>query len=626
VFAFTVVGAGSNAATGAAPPSSPPDYGGSPGFFEQLLRATAQTGHSVSAAETPATATPGVRVNVTKSAMPFGGAWSSTTGAASLSPSPGVSEVSGVIDRLPQATAPAGHSDFVAETPAATSGIANRSLEQVPAKAAAGTTVNIAKSATPFAYGGSSTTGATSLSASPGVSEVSGVVDQVRQATAAAGHSDSVAETQAATFGITTGSSQNVPATTAACVTVNPIKPRVKADSTDESSSLDSDIVVPSVKPAQAAVIVRQAPEKTRGSDHRVFSHDESTEGLPTPRVPGSGIPSEQNTGLPSSIQAQAPASGSAPELASQPSAPLLQLEASVKTTLPIPTDALFSPGIGELAFAARIRPAGAPVQLQSYSTPAGSSIAAGDRSSQTVAAPGEASAKHGDPGTGKQENSPPPASGPVSSAPKSSFRKGEEADNAANAVEPNRVLPAQPVIQSFGTAVPAEPGLTAKPAPAGPIVVPPEPAHVLLDKPSQAASPARNISLQVEGASGQTVDIKINSRSGDLNVAVRAGDENVAQNLRQGLDDLEVRLAQNGYHAETWHSGHTGSTTEPAAPASHSSNSSSQQQSQSGSGSQHDRGQRDNKPSNRPRWVNEMASTLKAQPAEKGNENGISS
>jgi hypothetical protein len=145
------------------------------------------------------------------------------------------------------------------------------------------------------------------------------------------------------------------------------------------------------------------------------------------------------------------------------------------------------------------------------------------------------------------------------------------------------------------------------------------------LDKPSQAASPARSISLQVEGASGQTVDIRIAARSGDLDVAVRAGDNNVAQNLRQGLGDLESRLAQNGYHAETWHPGHSGSTTEPAAPASNSSNSSSQQQSQSGPGSQQNRGQRDNNPSNRPRWVNELASSLKTQSAEKGNENGIS-
>jgi hypothetical protein len=107
------------------------------------------------------------------------------------------------------------------------------------------------------------------------------------------------------------------------------------------------------------------------------------------------------------------------------------------------------------------------------------------------------------------------------------------------------------------------------------------------------------------------------------LNVAVRAGDDNVAQNLRQGLGDLENRLAQNGYHSETWHPGHSGSTTEPAAPANNSSHSSSQQQSQPGNGSQQNRGQRDNNPSNRPRWVNELASSLKTQSTEKGNENG---
>jgi hypothetical protein len=98
-----------------------------------------------------------------------------------------------------------------------------------------------------------------------------------------------------------------------------------------------------------------------------------------------------------------------------------------------------------------------------------------------------------------------------------------------------------------------------------------------------------------------------------------------VAQDLRQGLGDLESRLAQSGYHAETWHPGHNGSTTEPAASGSNSSNSPSQQQSQSGSGwSQQNRGQRDNNPSNRPRWVNQLTSALNAGSTEKGNANGI--
>ncbi len=198
--------------------------------------------------------------------------------------------------------------------------------------------------------------------------------------------------------------------------------------------------------------------------------------------------------------------------------------------------------------------------------------------------------------------------------------------DGAASVAEPSAASSPQPVLQSVTTTVPHElrsttPSPTAAPAES---VARPDPTHILLDKPSQVTTPARNISLQVEGASGQTVDIKIASRSGDLNVAVRASDDNVGQNLRQGLGDLESRLAQNGYHAETWHPGHSGSTIEPAAPGSNSSHSSSQQQSHSGSGSQQNRGQRDNNSSNRPRWVNELAASLKNQSTEKGNENGI--
>ncbi|HEX4276076.1 MAG TPA: hypothetical protein VHZ74_12015 [Bryobacteraceae bacterium] len=151
------------------------------------------------------------------------------------------------------------------------------------------------------------------------------------------------------------------------------------------------------------------------------------------------------------------------------------------------------------------------------------------------------------------------------------------------------------------------------------------EPVHTVLDKPGQTTSSARNISLQVEGPSGQTVDIRIAARSSDLTVAVRSGDNEMTQSLRQSLGDLETRLAQNGYHADTWHPGHSTLTAEPARSASNSSGSSSQQDSQSGSGPHQDRGHRENNPSHRPRWVNQFTSTLKAQAKEKGNENGIS-
>jgi hypothetical protein len=348
--------------------------------------------------------------------------------------------------------------------------------------------------------------------------------------------------------------------------------------------------------------------------------------------MPASGLASDQNTDLRNLIPAQVPASSAVSDPASQPSPALLPIDGLVAPALPIRNEAAFNPSIGELAFAVRIKPECPAVPPQSHAVSAASLIANGDPALHSVKATAEASTKHGDPGYGDRENSAPPAPSSVPSsaassvsAAKSSFRKEEATDSSANVVEPNGTPLTQPIPQAVSTGVADEPRSAAPPqAQAAQNVAQPEPTHVLLDKPSQTTTPAKSISLQVEGASGQMVDIKIASRSGDLDVAVRAGDDNVAQNLRQGLGDLESRLAQNGYHAETWHPGHSGSSTEPAAPASNSSNSSSQQQSQSGPGSQQNRGQRDNNPSNRPRWVNELASSLKTQSTEKGNANGI--
>jgi len=491
VFAFTVVGAGSNAATGAAPPSSPPDDGGSPGFFEQLQRAT-QTGN--------------------------GGP--------------------------------------VQGTPRATSNVNNGSPQYVPAAAPAGAAVNLAKLATP----------------------------------------------------------------------------RVKADWDSEFSSSSSDTLVSFPKPELPAVTARKVvttssgsvPVITRGTWRRTLPHGGGPEAVPDTHAPAASPASGQNTDLRNPISAQVPASGSDPEFASQPSLAIPALEGSVTAALPMPTNAASNTSVGELAFAARIRPQSSVDQQPSHPPSAARPIASGDPFSQTVKAAGEASAKQGDPGYDEQDGSAPVATTSLSPAAKSAFRKEEVADSATNVIESNAAPLTQPTPQSVSTIVPAEPALTAKPATAAPSAAPSEPAHLLLDKTSQATSPARSISLQVEGASGQTVDIRIASRSGDLNVAVRAGDDSVAQSLRQGLDDLESRLAQNGYHAETWHPSHSGSTPEPAAPTSNSSHSQSQQQSQSGHGSQQDRGQRDNNSSNRPRWVNQLASTLQAQSKEKGNENGI--
>jgi len=555
-------------------------------------------------------------VSVAVFASPSVGAGSSHTGAALLTPPPGASGAPGFFEQLQQATAHAGGSDSAAETPAPTPIVINAPSQNVPPAALASVAFGMAKLAMPLG-------------------NADGDIEQLQRTRARAGDSDSATETPAPTPIVINVPSKNVPPAAPASVAVGMAKlatPLGTADSADKFSSSGSDIPVFSAQSVQPAITIGKdlktsglVPVVTRGSDRRAVPHDAGSEVVADPRPPASGLHSDQNNDLRNLIPAQVPATGSAPEPASQPSSTLLQMETSVTATAPIRTDPAVNPNIGEFAFAARIKPGVASAQQPSFSATVASSMAHGEPASQTVKATGEASTRNGDPGYDEQKNSATPAAGSVSSAAKPSFRKDGAADIAANAVEQNPAPLPQPIPQPISASVVVEPASAAKPTPAAQSVAAPEPTHGLADRTTQATAPVRNISLQVEAASGQTVDIRMAARAGDLNVAVRSGDPVMAQDLRQGLGDLESRLAQSGYHAETWHPGHNGPTTESAAHSGNSSNSPSQQQSQSGSGwSQQNRGQRDNNPSNRPRWVNQLASTLKAESTEKGNANGI--
>jgi hypothetical protein len=597
VFASTVVGAGFVPVTGGTPLSPPPGEGGAPGFIEQLQRATAQAGNSGFAEASPpavinassqepvsiaALVKPGAKADWDDELFPT---WSDIPTPSGKQTQPAVNTGKELV------------TTSVADPHTPTSGNSADVRNLIPAQ--------------PPAYGNAS-----ALASQPSLTllQTGGPVTGTLPTRTGEASNPSIGEPPFAAR-IKAGGVAGQPRSVRASLAIptasgDPALQGVKA--TGGATSKEP-----------AATNSGSVPAATRGSDHRAVPGNEASGAVADPSAPASGLPSDQNTDLRNLVPVQTPASSSVPELASQASLALLTMDVSVAAALPIRTDAASNLSVGDLAFAARIKPEGPIVQPAS----AFHLIANGSPASQSVKATGEATAKDRDSGSDDRENSAPPASSSASSsvsAAKPSFRKEEVADGSANVVEPNAAPLTQTIPQSVSTGVPDEPRLAAPPAPAAQSVAQPEPTHVLLDKPSQATSPARSISLQVEGASGQTVDIRIAARSGDLDVAVRAGDDNVAQNLRQGLGDLESRLAQNGYHAETWHPGHSGSTTEPAAPASNSSNSSSHQQSQSGPGSQQNRGQRDNNSSNKPRWVNELASSLKAQSTEKGNENGI--
>jgi hypothetical protein len=139
----------------------------------------------------------------------------------------------------------------------------------------------------------------------------------------------------------------------------------------------------------------------------------------------------------------------------------------------------------------------------------------------------------------------------------------------------------------------------------------------------STAQEPAtgamKQLSVRVESAAGESVDVRIVQRAGELHVAVKGADGDITQNLRHGLSDLASRLNDGGYRTETWRGDQAGS-------ANAASNQSSQQQSsrdgnsQSGnpnsgnsSQNQQNQNQRDGNrnSSGRPHWIEELESSL---------------
>ena len=142
------------------------------------------------------------------------------------------------------------------------------------------------------------------------------------------------------------------------------------------------------------------------------------------------------------------------------------------------------------------------------------------------------------------------------------------------------------------------------------------------LPQPTPPQGPMKELSIRMEAAEGQKVDVRFVQRAGDLQIAVKSGDDITTQGLRHGLSDLANRLNETGYHAETWRPG------QQAPPESSSTSSENQSQSdgsQSNSGGpQQDRGQRHNNPSNRPPWIDELESNLSGATESSGQFNGI--
>jgi hypothetical protein len=132
---------------------------------------------------------------------------------------------------------------------------------------------------------------------------------------------------------------------------------------------------------------------------------------------------------------------------------------------------------------------------------------------------------------------------------------------------------------------------------------------------PKVAAAPLKDISLEVGTADAPKVEIRMVQQSGELQVAVRTGDSDLSHGLQQGLPDLVGRLQENGFRAEAWRPG--GTDSHPAAVL---ETKSSAQSSQSGgsdtghSGTRQESGQRQQNPSHRPAWVDELEARIHNQ------------
>jgi len=132
-------------------------------------------------------------------------------------------------------------------------------------------------------------------------------------------------------------------------------------------------------------------------------------------------------------------------------------------------------------------------------------------------------------------------------------------------------------------------------------------------DQQTRPAGLMKDISVRVENSQGQNVDVRIVQRAGDLQIAVKSANLDTTQSLRNGLSELTNRLNASGYQAETWKPGlQAAASSESASGSGNSSDQPSSGDSQSNSSwSQQNQGQRDNNPSNRPRWISELESRL---------------
>jgi hypothetical protein len=202
--------------------------------------------------------------------------------------------------------------------------------------------------------------------------------------------------------------------------------------------------------------------------------------------------------------------------------------------------------------------------------------------------------------------------------------RESEDSTPCVHAVEATAPVQARTaVVATFER--PADPAPTEKtPASAAPAA--PEELHAVQDESQMRPAPAlKDISLQVTQPSHGKVQVRVNEQGGELHVAVKTADADLTHDLRQGLSDLVDRLQQNGFRTETWHPVHGTSAPAAAAESSNAGNEPQGGDPQQRQGQPQQGGEQQNQNSlNRPRWVEELESSLTGEPQPAGENYGF--
>lgn len=256
------------------------------------------------------------------------------------------------------------------------------------------------------------------------------------------------------------------------------------------------------------------------------------------------------------------------------------------------------APAAGELAFAAKVQPAGA-------SQPSPDSSGSSTNETPAVGAPVTRRATPDADGQRTNESAETPAI--ISNVPAMSMSN----------------VPVSNVSTAFQQ--PDSPASSSRPATSSPTEQMADLQAPQQTQPPALAAPLKDVSLRIEQPQGQNVEVRVVERAGEVRVAVRGGDSDVIQGLRQNLSELADRLSENGFHAETWRPAASEGSAAPSENKNSSGNSGggdSQQQ----SWSQQGRGQRDQNQSNRPPWVQEFETSLTNGAAPTGPSNGITS